>query len=266
MFWDRPIVGNRLPSRTVCLTYDDGPGRTEGPGAGPRTAELGAFLHSQGIPATFFCVGRFARGAGDILASLREHGHLVANHTYDHPSLPAFVARGGDVVDQLARTQAAIADHVEGAVTFFRAPYGDWRLPGAEHSNVAEALNGSRLAEHFVGPIGWDIDAGDVGFWRDGRPARECAEAYLDAIERRGRGIVLMHDSTADIDEIRTRNQALAMAQILVPELLRRGFRFVRLDAVPLVVAAGRVDEQTRHDAGSIPQQSGIDVRVTSPR
>jgi hypothetical protein len=44
-----------------------------------------------------------------------------------------------------------------------------------------------------------------------------------------------MHDSTADIDEIQSCNQALGLARALLPELRRRGYRFVRLDAVPQI-------------------------------
>src|SRR3954467_15514289 len=55
MFFDVNIVGDRLPPGTLCLTYDDGPGRSEGgeDDPGPRTPELGAFLRSEGVPATF---------------------------------------------------------------------------------------------------------------------------------------------------------------------------------------------------------------------
>lgn len=243
MFLDVAIVGDRLPPGMLCFTYDDGPGRTEGPEdvPGPRTAELGAYLQSMGVPATFFAVGKFARESGEILAGLRSRGHLVANHTFDHPSLPGFVARGGDARGQLARTDEAIGEPVEGRVTFVRAPYGDWWLQGQARSNVAADLNRSAMARSHVGPIGWDIDAGDVGFWRDDRPAEDCARAYMEAIEQTGRGIVLMHDSTADIDAIRARNRALGMARVLVPELRHRGFRFVRLDSVPQVASAARV-------------------------
>jgi len=242
MFFEFEIVGDRLPPGVLCLTFDDGPGRTESAeGPGPRTAELGAYLHSMGVPATFFAVGEFAAKAPEILEGLKRDGHLVANHTRDHPSLPAFVAKGGDVVGQLAATDASIRDYVEGDVAFFRPPYGDWRLKGESRSNVAEALNRSPLAERCVGPIGWDIDAGDIGFWRDDRPAEECARAYLEAIERIGRGIVLMHDSTADIPEIRVRNRALELVRSLAPELLKRNYRFIRLDEVPQVASAARV-------------------------
>jgi peptidoglycan/xylan/chitin deacetylase (PgdA/CDA1 family) len=257
MFLEHEILGNLLPPGTLCLTYDDGPGRTEHPdGPGPRTAELAAFLHSQGVAATFFVVGKFAAASVDILKGLRSLGHLVANHTFDHPSLPAFVARGGDVVDQLERTDRVIRGHIAQQPALFRPPYGDWRLRDQGRSNVAAVLNRSGLATSHVGPIGWDIDAGDVGFWRDGRSAHECARAYLESIERAGRGIVLMHDNTADIEELRPRNRALGLTRILVPELRRLGYRFVRLDAVPQVASAARVSFQlilTAHDGRPVP-------------
>lgn len=58
MFFDLDLKGDLLPPRTVCLTYDDGPGATDGPGPGPRTSALGRYLCEQGIPATFFMLGR----------------------------------------------------------------------------------------------------------------------------------------------------------------------------------------------------------------
>lgn len=243
MFFELDIKGDRLPPGVLCLTFDDGPDRTEkAEGPGPRTDELGAYLRSMGVPATFFVVGEFASKAPDILEGLKRDGHLVANHTRDHPSLPGFVAEGGDVIGQLAATDATITDFIDGETAFFRAPYGDWRLKGEARSNVAEVLNRSAMAGRCVGPIGWDIDVGDVGFWRDDRPAEDCARAYLEAIEQIGRGIVLMHDNTADIPEIRARNRALGMVRWLVPELQKRGYRFIRLDEVPQAASAARVD------------------------
>ena len=107
MFHNNDIVADRLPPGTLCFTYDDGPGQADpgSDGPGPRTAEIGEYLHSQGVPAAFFAVGKFAETSGEILAGLRSRGHLVANHTFDHPSLPAFVVRGGDVINQLCANE-----------------------------------------------------------------------------------------------------------------------------------------------------------------
>lgn len=62
MFFHSDIKGDRLREVTLCLTYDDGPGRGSEPEdvPGPRTLELACFLGESGIAATFFVVGRFA--------------------------------------------------------------------------------------------------------------------------------------------------------------------------------------------------------------
>src|SRR5579883_730891 len=204
MFFDADIKGDRLPHKTLCLTYDDGPGATPGAGPGPRTLDLGRALHRLGVRATFFAVGAHAVEHPGVLRQLSDWGHLVGNHTYSHPGLVKFTAGGGDPVDQLARTDAVIRDAVAGPVTFFRAPYGNWReteAPGGPDkptSLVAEALNRSRLARRYVGPVNWDVSGCDWEFWERRDPAEACAAAFLRQCERLGRGIVLMHDSSED--------------------------------------------------------------------
>ncbi len=97
MFFDLDLRGDALPPKTLCLTYDDGPGQTEGVGPGPKTAELGHYLAERGIAATFFVIGRHVRAYPGIVARLRAGGHIVANHTDTHPTLVSFVRDGGDV-------------------------------------------------------------------------------------------------------------------------------------------------------------------------
>jgi peptidoglycan/xylan/chitin deacetylase (PgdA/CDA1 family) len=248
MFFDQDIKGDRLPPKTLCLTYDDGPG--------PKTLGLGRVLHRLGVRATFFAVGRHARRRPDVLLRLAAWGHLVGNHTHTHPGLAAFAAGGGDVASELARADAAIRAAAGGPVTFFRAPYGNWREtdgpggPDRPRSPVAGAANRSPLARRYVGPVNWDVCAEDWEFWRRGDPAGACAAAYVAEAERVGRGIVLMHDSSADDPAARAGNRACEATALLVPALLERGFRFVRLDEVPQVRSAVRVTGQVTIDLG----------------
>ena len=224
MLHDHDLRGVDLPRRTLCLTYDDGPG--------PQTAELGDYLAGRGIAATFFLIGERARAQPEVVAQLRAAGHLVGNHTDTHPTLVSFLRDGGDVVAELARADAAIG--ADGA-TFFRPPYGYWRddAPGGDPavSPVAAALNASGRFPHLVGPVGWDVDARDWQFWREGGSAEACGRAYLAAIEAAGGGIVLMHDG-GETPALRDGNRALELARWLVPRLEDRGYRFARLDAV----------------------------------
>jgi peptidoglycan/xylan/chitin deacetylase (PgdA/CDA1 family) len=242
VFFDRDIKGDRLPPRTVCLTYDDGPG--------PQTRELAYYLHEQGVAATFFVIGAHARQYPDVLRALHECGHLVANHTDSHPGLVKLATSGGDVVGELVRTDDVIRPHVAGAVAFFRAPYGNWReKQGPDYAEdrgvsvVAALCNRARGLRHYVGPINWDISGHDYDYWRRGASAGECLGEYLERAEAVGRGIVLMHDSS-DGEAVRRHNRAAELTRLLVPRLKERGYRFVRLDAIPQVRSAVRVDRQ----------------------
>jgi peptidoglycan/xylan/chitin deacetylase (PgdA/CDA1 family) len=250
MFFNMDIKGDRLPPNTLCLTYDDGPGETRGGCAGPRTAELGQFLSERGIPATFFVIGRHAEQYRDLVQQLKEWGHLVGNHTYTHPGLVALVEAGGDAVEELSRTERAIGGQVSQPITFFRAPYGNWRQKvqpdGREHmstSIVAKVLNNCGTLRNVVGPINWDISGHDYDYWNSGRSAEECAREYLDRIVQIGRGIVLMHDSSED-EAARRRNLTYSVTRLIVPVLEGQGYAFVRLDAIPQVQSAMMVSRQ----------------------
>jgi peptidoglycan/xylan/chitin deacetylase (PgdA/CDA1 family) len=58
---------------------------------------------------------------------------------------------------------------------------------------------------------------------------------YIDEIERSGaRGIVLMHDSTADDEGIMLKNNTFEMTKILIPKLKQNHYSFARLDSIDL--------------------------------
>jgi peptidoglycan/xylan/chitin deacetylase (PgdA/CDA1 family) len=71
MFTSDGIYGNDLPDRTLCLTFDDGPGETKGEGPGPRTLELAQFLASRMITATFFVIGERVANQREIVDTSR---------------------------------------------------------------------------------------------------------------------------------------------------------------------------------------------------
>jgi peptidoglycan/xylan/chitin deacetylase (PgdA/CDA1 family) len=233
----RDIKGTGLPARTLCLTYDDGPGE--------HTEELGRYLHAEGIAAIFFVVGSHAQGHEDVLRRLAGWGHGIGNHTWSHPGLVSVAVSGGDVVGELARTDALIRPHVAGGVVFFRPPYGNWREKARDGktdkgtSVVCRLLNRCGRFKDYVGPVNWDVCAEDWECWRQGLAPEEAARCYLAEAERVGRGIVLMHDSSEE-PALRPRNRTMEMTKLLVPMLRKRGFRFVPIEEVPQVRAALR--------------------------
>jgi peptidoglycan/xylan/chitin deacetylase (PgdA/CDA1 family) len=249
MFFYAPIWGSRLPDKVLCLTFDDGPDAMEERSGGPQTLGLARFLHERGIPATFFVVGDRAKNALNTLVTLRDMGHLIGTHTDSHPDLVELVAQGVNPTphvleaDILIRNTLFSKETFLSATTFFRSPFGRWRSKGLNISQVADPLNKEKLLARCVGPIHWDIDSKDWICWRDGLSVEASAELCLAQIEKKGKGIVLLHDSNVE-DELRNKNNTYALCRVIIPELQKRGYRFVRLDAIPHVRSAALVSKR----------------------
>lgn len=220
MFATEPITGADLVEGTLVLTYDDGPG--------PNTMAVAEFLAERGVEATFFVVGESAERLPHVPARVRALGHRLGNHTWTHEigGLTGQLERGGDIVDELMRTAELLQASPAGALPF-RPPWGNW------NSQVAAALNAdATLRAGHVGPFNWTIDCKDWAGWRDGLDPSVVASQYRAAANAVGRGIVLMHDYTADIPEIAVKNRSAELTRALVPMLIADGFRFVPLAAV----------------------------------
>lgn len=226
--------------RTLVLTYDDGPGQIEAESGvpGPRTLELATYLHEMNIRATFFVIGKHAEEHGKVLAELARLGHLIGNHTYNHPAGDAS-GWSGDQVDQISeikRTHEIIKPYVRGKF-FFRSPGGSpWP---AKKPHVVDTLNHDTDLRQYIGPVVWNIESQDWTQWQVGANAKEAVvHIQGQIVAQGGSGIILMHDCSTEQPELevilRRNNRALEVAQILLPQLIAAGYRFKRLDEVPL--------------------------------
>ncbi len=232
MFSTTQLTGALLPDKTLCFTFDDGPGDTDGDGPGPKTLRLAHYLHDQQIWGTFFSFGPFVEQYPKITSEVSRLGHIVGNHTYRHEHMIPYFKNGGDIVVEITRTDELIASSITNNTVFFRAPYGEW------DAELSTYLN-ERLDKKYnhIGPFHWDITGGDFAFWGRKQNAETCANAYINEIMQKNRGIILMHDSTADYENMRLNNLTFETVQILVPELKRMGYSFVRLDEIPGVLS-----------------------------
>jgi peptidoglycan-N-acetylglucosamine deacetylase len=229
------IRGGSMAPKTLALTFDDGPG--------PRTGELSTYLKAEGIQAGFFVNGRQLLNGTATLAQLVADGHVVANHTENHPSLTAGFGgtRPDDptVIAELEQTDVKIAPFVTNERLLFRPPFGHY--DATTHATLEPtAMN------KYVGPIGWDIgeqmgpaQAADWDCWvkendSDGvqLTTEACGELYLQEIEAKGKGIVLLHDPYGWAE-----GNTVDMVKYLVPKLKAEGFAFQRVDLVPAIDA-----------------------------
>jgi peptidoglycan/xylan/chitin deacetylase (PgdA/CDA1 family) len=189
-----------LEDKEVVLTFDDGP-------LPPYTNRVLETLAAECVKATFFMVGRQAHAFPDMVRRVYNEGHTVASHSQTHPRiftrLP--MAAAENEIDQgRASVVAALGD--EGAM----APF--FRFPGLGRSDAIEEY----LAAH--GLMTWSADflADD---WRRITAQQVLARA-LDRLERRGKGVLLLHD-------IQPRT-ALALP-VLLKTLKARGYRIVHV-------------------------------------
>ncbi|RYE18066.1 MAG: polysaccharide deacetylase family protein, partial [Sphingobacteriaceae bacterium] len=176
MYHSKALNGSGIPAKTLCLTFDDGPGQ--------HTLPIARFLFEHQIRATFFVVGKYAFHHPEILAELKSMNHIIGNHTYDHPDMPVYLSVDGDVIDQVLRTDALLKPYVDGPV-YFRPPYGKWS------KEVANELNKSMLMANYVGPIHWEVAGVDCYYWYNNWAVADAAKRYLDDIEQQQQGIVV---------------------------------------------------------------------------
>ena len=217
-----------LPEGRLCLTFDDGPGETAGAGPGPRTTALAELLADEEVPATFFVCGSHVRRHPESVRRALALGHDVGNHTWSHPSL---TASGIDVATQVRATDHALRQVGAQGRLPFRPPYGDWDAAAA-----TAAASDVAVVESTVGVFGWDVDPQDWAAWESRASAEHAAAELVAACVRAGRGVVLLHDCSADPGErgahLRAGNRALESVRAAIPALRAEGFTFAALREV----------------------------------
>jgi peptidoglycan-N-acetylglucosamine deacetylase len=193
---------NARRDKLVALTIDDGP-------SGAGSQELLDLLHQLQVPATLFLIGNhLARGGGDFVARALAAGHQIGNHMAEDSvsaRLPPETFR-----NQLRRTDAVLrraAAPRSLALRWFR-PGGGWFHPAMLECVRAE---GYRLVLGSVFPF--DTNQPPLWFLR----------RFLLANVHPG-AIVVLHDRPDTIAA------TLHTLRDVVPELRRRGYRFVSLD------------------------------------
>ncbi len=203
--------------KTVALTFDADMTSDQGPRAASGehfdNPELIAALRRLKVPSTVFMTGRWAEEYPDQAKAIgTDPGFEIANHSYSHhafkspcyglPALDAAAARA-DVDRAFAAFKKA------GAVN--TVPY--FRFPGGCYDE--QALRA--LAPAKVTAVQWDVVSGDA-FAKD---PDAVAEQVLAGVKPGS--VVVMHctHSAAPVTE-----QAV---EKIVPELRKRGYRFVKV-------------------------------------
>jgi peptidoglycan/xylan/chitin deacetylase (PgdA/CDA1 family) len=150
----------------AALTFDDGPD----PESTPRLLEL---LARHDARATFFMLGMAAQRHPELVRQVAEAGHVIGNHSWDHPSFP-FIS-GGERCRQIRSSAVALAPY---EARLLRPPYG--------YQDLRSRLDAWRLGYRV---IGWSLDVGD---WY-----KDNGEEMGRQLQRQVRpgSVILLHDA-----------------------------------------------------------------------
>lgn len=152
-------------TKYVALTFDDGPRACT-------TGRLLDGLRERGASATFFLIGCQIAGNEELLLRMRDEGHQIGNHTWDHKELKGVSA--AVLYREIDRTEEAIWDVCGDGDYWVRPPYG--------------LLNKSQQGCFTTPLIHWSVDPED---WKL-RDTPKVVAAVLK--EARPGDIILLHD------------------------------------------------------------------------
>ena len=185
----------------VAITFDDGLN-------GETTRAAADTLERYGAPGTFFVVARTITEQPELAQRLRDRGHLLANHSYDHPRAKKTDLR----YTQAARAQATFYDAFGECPAFFRPPWG-----------VQTPFVNAAVKRAHMRTVLWDDEADD---WEEKDPQRLAAH-ILDQV--RPGSIILLHDGE-DGRLGADRSTTVAALPAILEGLKGRGLTPVRLD------------------------------------
>ena len=241
--------------KLIALTFDDGPRPYvlfgQRPAGQPSAIGLLDLLDRNQVRATFFVMGwrllpkqygdrREFRTGMTCLDAAREvfrRGHEIEDHSFSHVQFKLFEKQHGDagVVEDVDRASALIKTVTGHPAEFVRPP--DW-ITWKEMNRQLEARGYRVMGISSDNPLALR-DVNTVDYLCAGTNPVKCPKPSLNdfvlrEIEQRERKGVSTHILT--FHELSTTVTAL---DTLLPELKRRGYRFVRLDDYMKLVSPG---------------------------
>lgn len=204
-------------NKRVALTFDDGPQLAN-------TQSVVDVLEAHGTTGTFFINGKNVRTQEhrDLLKRMKAGGHIIANHTQNHPNMAQVSA--ATATAEIEATHKILTD-LDLNPRFFRFPFG-----------ASTCATADKVRSYGYAVTGWHIDSADwcfasatggVGYCSPST-FRHVPDSYrsdiagfvLSQARSKGGGVLLFHDihsfTVSKLDTILTR-------------LKQDGFTFVSL-------------------------------------
>ncbi len=190
-----PVMGNvEEGKKKIALTFDDGPHPYY-------TEQLLDGLSERNVKATFFVTGEHASLHPDVIARMKEEGHVIGNHTYSHMQLNK--GNREKFKEELVKTNEIIESITGEEVIYVRPPYGSW------DKKLEEELN--------MFPVLWTIDPLD---WCSDNVDSITGKVVSKAKEN---DIILLHDYYPS---------TITAAFQIIDNLKEQGYEFVTVEEI----------------------------------
>jgi cellulose synthase/poly-beta-1,6-N-acetylglucosamine synthase-like glycosyltransferase/peptidoglycan/xylan/chitin deacetylase (PgdA/CDA1 family) len=195
------VSSNRLPPRTIALTFDDGPDPTW-------TPQVLKVLEENGAHGTFFVVGSEVARHPEVARRIVAGGNELGLHTFTHPNMQLLAPWRRNL--ELSQTQVAIARAAGVHTNLVRFPY-------SSKPQAIDETNWALFKE--TGEKGYLVVVNDRDSQDWQRPG--VPRILLNATPRGDQSaVVLFHDAGGN------RAQTIEALRTFIPAMKARGYRF----------------------------------------
>ncbi len=109
-------MGNK-EDKYVYLTFD------EGYEAG-YTSKILDVLKENSVPAAFFITGHYLNSEPELVKRMIDEGHIVGNHTVNHPSMPGLSTE--KLNEEIMKLHTSVYEKFNYEMKYFRPPKGEY--------------------------------------------------------------------------------------------------------------------------------------------
>jgi peptidoglycan/xylan/chitin deacetylase (PgdA/CDA1 family) len=216
-----------LMLKEVVFTFDDGPW------PGNTRAVLEA-LAAHCTKATFFPIGKHAMWHPEILKEVAAAGHTIGTHTWSHANIAKLAKEKDKMIAELEKGFSAVK------LGLGAPPQSFFRFPFLKDPKEAMEYLGSRNVAVFS----HDLDSFDF----KKRKPEEVISTVMSKLEKKGKGIILMHDMQASTAKA-------------LPELLDRlkadGYKVVHMRSKAPVATLPEWDEAVKGELKGVAVTGG---------
>jgi peptidoglycan/xylan/chitin deacetylase (PgdA/CDA1 family) len=164
-------IFSKKEDNLVYLTFDDGPNARI-------TEDVLTILELYSAKATFFCLGENAEQLPDLLKKIREKGHVIGNHGYEH--LNGWRTIDKTYIENVEKGKTILQSNL------YRPPYGKITV-----SQFFKLRKSNTI-------IFWDLMPGDFD---DTITNEKCLKNALTHLK--GGSIMVLHDSEKAADKLK---------------------------------------------------------------